>query len=76
MIWITLWAVFCVIVAWEMLALLDDEKRMPTWSRMIWILQMRYSWFKYIVAVLTFLVVFGFGAWLLIHFWIGLPELR
>jgi len=73
---ILLWAAFCFVVGWEIMALMNDEDRMPTWSRMIWILQKKYPWFRYVVSILVVLIVFGFGAWLLIHFWIGLPELR
>ncbi len=70
-IWASVWAVFVWVVSYEILALMLREKRWPTWSRWIWVLQIKYPKFRWIVLVVTILLGYGVTTWAAIHFFFG-----
>jgi hypothetical protein len=73
--WVVGFAIGVFILGWEMMALMDSEDSMMTWSRMIWIAQEAWPWFAY-VAQLIPLIIVVFGVWVAVHFAARLPSLR
>ena len=71
MIWILVWAVVIFIVGWEILALATGQKYIPTWSRLIRRLQMKYSNGRIIVAIITSLIMGSITIWMVLHFYCG-----
>jgi len=72
MIWILISIPIIFILGWEFLALATgQEKGIPTWSRLIRQLQLRYTNGRIIVAVITLIIMESITVWMVLHFYCG-----
>jgi hypothetical protein len=67
MIWIVI-VFFMFILFWEGLALLDKQREIPTWSRLIRAIGSGHPEWKPAIVVITLTIGFTFTIWAAIHF--------
>jgi len=69
--WVIVWFFLLFVIGFEILALMRKEEDWPTWSRMVWRIQMRWPWTRWLFLFLVIAISGTWTIWLSIHFFFG-----